>query len=368
MYGLIRPLLFRADPERAHAATLQLLRLAGRIAPVRALLGRRWRVDDPRLEVEAFGLRFPNPVGLAAGYDKNGVALRGLASLGFGHLEVGTLTRQPQAGNPRPRVHRFPVAEALVNSMGFPNAGIESLPASLAALGRATGTRIGVNLGKGRDTPLDRAADDYGALLRHVHAHRQADYVAINISSPNTKDLRRLQDGAAVASLLRAVAAERDGLSSRLPVLVKIAPDLSEAEVDAILDAVLAAGIDGVIATNTTTSRERVPQAAGLPGGASGAPVRERSTAIVRYIAARTEGRLPIVGVGGILRPADALEKIQAGAWLVQVYTGLVYTGPGLVHAINLELLRACASAGAAHIGTLRRPAQPAPGGSYAPR
>jgi dihydroorotate dehydrogenase len=368
MYGLVRPLLFRADPERVHNATLQLLRMAGRLPPVRGLLARLFRVDDSRLEVEVFGVRFRNPVGLAAGYDKNGVALRGLASLGFGHLEVGTLTPQPQAGNPRPRVHRFPAAQALVNSMGFPNAGIESLPPGLAAVGRTTGTRVGINLGKGRDTPLERAADDYRALLRHVHAHQQADYVAINISSPNTKDLRRLQQGAAVGDLLGAVASERNGLSPRLPLLVKIAPDLSEPEIDAILDAVLAAGLDGVIATNTTTSRDLIPQARDLPGGTSGEPVRERSTAIVRHIAARTEGRLPIIGVGGILRPAEALDKIEAGAWLVQLYTGLVYTGPGLVHAINIELLRACASAGAAHVGALRRTVQPAPGGSYAPR
>lgn len=340
MYRLLRPLLFRTDPERAHTATLALLRLAGQVPPVRALLARMYRVEDERLEVEAFGLRFKNPVGLAAGYDKNGVALGGLACLGFGHLEVGTLTRLPQVGNPKPRVHRFPREEAVVNSMGFPNAGIEALPSGLAAPDRAGSTHIGINLGKGKDTPLERAAEDYCALLRHVHAHRQAEYVAINISSPNTKDLRQLQAGAAVMSLLRAVTAERNGLAPRLPLLVKIAPDLSQPELDAILEAVLATGVDGVIATNTTTSRAAVPQASHLPGGVSGAPVRARSTEVIRYLAQHTQGRLPIVGVGGIFSAADALEKLEAGACLVQVYTGLVYTGPSLIRNINLGLLR----------------------------
>jgi dihydroorotate dehydrogenase len=312
-------------------------------------------VEDPRLEVEAFGLRFPNPVGLAAGYDKNGVAVRGLACLGFGHLEIGTLTRLPQAGNPKPRVHRFPAAQAVVNSMGFPNAGIGALPPGRLTPAHATPPpRLGINLGKSKDTPLERATDDYCALLRHVHAHHRPDYAAINISSPNTKDLRRLQTGAAVRDLLGAITHERDGLAPRLPLLVKIAPDLDEAEIDTILEAVLAAGVDGIIATNTTTSRAGVPQAQDLPGGVSGAPLRARSTAVIRYLAARTEGRLPIVGVGGILSAADALEKLQAGACLVQVYTGLVYTGPSLVHALNRGLLRAIDTAGVGHVGALR--------------
>lgn len=356
MYRLVRPLIFRADPESAHNSTLRLLRLAGQVAPVRGLLARLCRVEDRRLAVEAFGLSFANPVGLAAGYDKNGVAIRGLAALGFGHLEVGTLTRHPQPGNARPRVHRFPAAQAVVNSMGFPNAGLDALAAGLATNGRNLAPRLGVNLGKSRDTPLERAAEDYCALLRQVHARRQADYVTINISSPNTKDLRQLQGAAIVRELLQAVTAERDGLTPRLPLLVKIAPDLSEAELDGVLDAVLATGVDGVIATNTTTDRAAVPQARDLPGGVSGAPVRARSTAVIRYLAARTEGRLPLIGVGGIFGADDALEKIAAGAWLVQVYTGLVYTGPGLIRDINLGLLRACDAAGAAHISALRDP------------
>ena len=308
-------------------------------------------MNDSRLEVEAFGLRFKNPVGLAAGYDKNGAAVNGLSALGFGHLEIGTLTRLAQAGNPRPRVHRFPAAQALVNSMGFPNAGIDALPALVAAApglsesGRLP-TRLGVNLGKGRDTPLDKAVDDYSALLRAVHARRQAQYVAINISSPNTQGLRQLQARAALEALLAALIELRDGLQPRLPLLVKIAPDLTEAEIDEVLAAVTRAGADGLIVTNTTTSRDGVPQAADLPGGVSGAPLRARTTAMIRRLARLTNGQLPIVGVGGIVTPADALEKLRAGAALVQIYTGLVYAGPGLVRAINTELLRACARDG----------------------
>ena len=319
MYPLIRPLLFRLDAERAHGLTLTALRAAGRFAVTRRLLRGLFEVNDSRLEVEAFGLRFKNPVGLAAGYDKNGAAVGGLSALGFGHLEIGTLTRMPQAGNQRPRVHRFPAAQALVNSMGFPNAGIDALPAELAASpglsesGRLP-TRLGVNLGKGRDTPLDKAVDDYSALLRAVHARRQAQYVAINISSPNTQGLRQLQARAALEALLGALIELRDGLRPRLPVLVKIAPDLTEAESDDVLAAVTRAGADGLIVSNTTTSRDGVPQAADLPGGTSGAPLRARSTAMIRRLARLTNGQLPIIGVGGILTPADALEKLRAGA------------------------------------------------------
>ena len=347
MYKLIRPLLFRLDAERAHGLTLLALRGAGRFAVTRRLLRRLFEVDDPRLEVEAFGLRFKNPVGLAAGYDKNGVAASGLSALGFGHLEIGTLTRLPQAGNPRPRIHRLPGAEALVNSMGFPNAGIEALPKRLRGAPGLSGsgrlsTRIGLNLGKGRDTPLEKAADDYCALLNAVHARGQADSVAINVSSPNTQGLRQLQARDALEVLLSRLVALRDSLRPRLPLLVKVAPDLSEAEADDVLVAVTGCGADGLIVSNTTVSRDGVPQAADLPGGVSGAPLRARSTAMIRRLARQTAGRLPIIGVGGILSATDALEKLRAGAALVQIYTGLVYTGPGLVRAINRELLRAC--------------------------
>jgi dihydroorotate dehydrogenase len=324
-------------------------------------LARHFDVRDGRLEVEAFGLKFRNPVGLAAGYDKNGAALAGLALLGFGHIEVGTVTCQPQAGNAKPRVWRFPAAEAIVNSMGFPNGGIGVLQPPPADLTRAQDRqrrgflamgpapdgirwrpplRVGVNIGKGKDTPLERAAEDYVALLREAHARQLGDYVTINVSSPNTAGLRQLQGQGPIEALLVEVARARDALSPRLPVLVKIAPDLSAAEIDSVLAAIQTSGLDGIIATNTTTGRTEVPQAKNLPGGMSGRPLTHLSTEVIRHIAQQTGGRLPIVGVGGIMRPEDALEKLEAGAALVQLYTGLVYTGPGLVQAANQALLR----------------------------
>lgn len=330
------PLLFRLDPEQAHALTLALLKWAGRFSAARYLLRSMFEVADPRLEVEAFGIKFNNPVGLAAGYDKNGVAARGLSCLGFGHIEVGTVTRLPQAGNPKPRIHRLPESRALINSMGFPNAGAEALR---VASGARRMTRVGINIGKGRDTPPELAAEDYGALLRQVHG--QADYVVLNLSSPNTPGLRQLQAKAMLGDLLNAVASVRDGLRPRKPLLIKISPDLAEAEIDGAIETAMACGMDGVIATNTTVSRDGLPDyARELKGGLSGAPLRARSTEVIRRIARRAEGHLPIIGVGGIASAADALEKLQAGATLVQVYTGLVYGGPGLVRQINLGLLK----------------------------
>jgi len=328
MYHLVRSILFRFDAEDIHGLVLGLIRWAGLLPPTYALVRALYGYDDPRLEVEVFGIRFKNRVGLAAGYDKNGIGVRGLSALGFGHIEVGTVTRQAQAGNPRPRVHRVVEAGALINSMGFPNDGVNALRI------RRGGARVGINIGKGKDTAIEQAAADYCALLRQVHS--QADYVALNVSSPNTLNLRRLQAREIIEDLLKAVAEVRNSLQPRLPLLVKIAPDLNESEVDDVLGAIERAGIDGIIATNTTVSREGIPDRyASLPGGLSGAPLRTRSTEMVRYIARHTGGRLPIIGVGGIASPEDALEKLDAGASLVQVYTGLVYAGPGLVKAIN---------------------------------
>jgi dihydroorotate dehydrogenase len=342
MHQRIRPLLFRLDAEQAHGLTLKLLKWAGDILVTRTLLQRWFAVEDPRLHTEAFGLHFKNRVGLAAGYDKNGIAIRGLSALGFGHIEVGTITRRMQPGNAIPRIWRAPGELAIVNSMGFPNAGVAAYHPP-----RIAGVRLGVNIGKSKETPVEQAAEDYCTLLQQVYG--RADYVAINISSPNTLNLRQLQARAAIEELLRAVTAVRAGQAQRMPLLVKISPDLTDTALDDVLAAVIANGLDGVIATNTTTSRAGLPPAYhALPGGVSGAPLRTRSTEIVRTIAQRTGGRLPIIGVGGILTPAGALEKFDAGAWLVQLYTGLIYTGPGLVRAINLALLaRSPNSAGA---------------------
>ena len=234
MYPVFRSWLFRLDPEQVHDLTLYLVQLAGRIPPARFWLRAMFEVSDPRLEVAAFGMRFKNPVGLAAGYDKNGVAVQGLSCLGFGHIEVGTVTRSPQAGNRKPRIHRLPQAGAIINSMGFPNAGVDALKVS-----RGT-TRVGINIGKSKETPLEQAAQDYVELLKRVHG--QADYVALNVSSPNTPGLRALQSRAAIEDLLRAVVATRNNLTPHVPILVKIAPDLDNAQVDDILTAVAACG------------------------------------------------------------------------------------------------------------------------------
>ncbi len=339
MYALFRPLLFRLDPERAHDLTLALLRWSGQLPITYYFLCSLFEITDPRLEVEAFGLRFKNPVGLAAGYDKNGIAVRGLSALGFGHIEVGTVTRLPQAGNPRPRIFRLPETGALINRLGFPNEGVGRMRVESEKWKAGDQIRIGVNIGKGKETPLERAAEDYCALLEQVHD--LADYVAINISSPNTPGLRQLQARAALEDLLIAVTATRARLTPRRPLLVKIAPDLTEPELDDVLEAALSVGVDGLIAANTTLRWDGLPAyATNLAGGLSGAPLRTRSTEIIRYIARRTEGRLPIVGVGGILSPRDALEKLEAGATLIQVYTGMIYAGPGLAREINRALLR----------------------------
>ncbi len=337
MYENLRPLLFRLDPETAHNLTLSLLRWGGDAAPTRAMLRSMYCVDDPRLNVRAFGLDFKNPVGLAAGYDKNGVAVRGLAALGFGHVEVGTVTRLPQVGNEKPRVWRAPEVRALVNRMGFPNSGVVALNLP------RTDARLGVNIGKGKETPLENAADDYIALLEQVHM--RADYVAVNISSPNTPGLRALQARDAIEPLLKRIADARTALSSRIPLLVKIAPDLSYDEIDGAVDAARDAGFDGVIATNTTISREGAPEyTRQWGGGMSGKPLQARATEVIRHISAHTQHEFPIVGVGGISDAESALEKLRAGASLIQLFTGLVYEGPGLVRRINEALLKESAS------------------------
>lgn len=334
MYPLIRPLLFRLDPERAHGVTLDALRLAARVPAARLLIRALFDFHDKRLEVSAFGLTFRNPIGMAAGYDKNAVAVSGLAALGFGHLELGTVTRFPQVGNPQPRLHRLPEHRAVINSMGFPNEGIDVVE---RRPWQAPGTRVGMNIGKSRETVIERAADDYVFLLRRVY--RRADYVALNISSPNTLNLRQLQARDHLERLLKAVNAARNALPRRVPLLLKLAPDLSEVEVDDAMAAAAANGIDGLIATNTTLSRKGLPSyTVGLQGGVSGKPLTTRANNMLAYMARQTS--LPIVGVGGIMTPDDALARLDAGATLLQLYTGMIYAGPGLVRAINRAILK----------------------------
>lgn len=340
-YNHLRSLIFRLDPERAHNLTLRLLALAGAPPPIRAWLRRIFTPQIPGLGVRAFGLDFRNPVGMAAGFDKDGRAIHGLACLGFGHLELGTVTPHPQVGNPRPRVFRLPEDQAVINRMGFPNAGAEPLLENLRR-GRPPGVVVGVNIGKGVDTPLEGAVEDYLVLLRIFYSY--ADYLAINVSSPNTIGLRRLQAREHLEVLLQALSVERSSLQvtsgRRVPILVKLAPDLTEGELEDAVDAIVSSGMDGVIATNTTVERVGLrSQRREEIGGLSGAPLKDRSTEVVRRIQQITNGRLPIVGVGGIFGPEDAREKLDAGASLVQVYTGLIYRGPGLVSEI-LEGLR----------------------------
>lgn len=339
MYGVLRRLLFRLDPERAHALALGAIRLGGAVPPARWLL-RALYGAPPTRPVEAFGVSFPNAIGLAAGYDKDALGWRGLTCLGFGHLELGTVTPRPQPGNPKPRVFRLKEDRGLVNRLGFPSRGAEAVAQRLlarAARRRPGGVVLGVNIGKNKDTPLEAAAADYVALLERFAP--LADYLVVNVSSPNTVGLRRLQARDALEALLGEVAAARtrsvEALGRPVPLLVKLAPDLDDGELDDALGAVLGAGMDGVVATNTTLARDglRSP-AADEAGGLSGAPLTARSTAVIRAIHDRTGGRLPIVGVGGVASADDARAKLDAGATLVQLYTGLVYEGPGLVRRL----------------------------------
>lgn len=333
MYHFIRPLLFRLDPEQAHDLTIRLLRLAGKLGPVRSLLRLIFAAHSHNA-VEAFGLQFPNPVGLAAGYDKDSLAWRGLAALGFGHIEVGTVTPRPQAGNPKPRIFRIPEEQVVINRMGFPGKGAEFVQKQLSAVSRQRSEVIlGVNIGKNKDTPNEEAAQDYLYLIEKFSP--LADYLTVNISSPNTVGLRRLQAREYLEDLLAQLNSKRATLPVKRPILVKLAPDLTDDELDDALDAILRTGMDGVIATNTTISRNGISSPiAQETGGLSGAPLHQQSTEMVRKIHRRTNGRLSIVGVGGIMSPKDAKEKLDAGACLVQIYTGLVYQGPSMVRKI----------------------------------
>ncbi len=328
MYALLRPALFQLDPETAHHATLTGLNAAYSLG-LSGLLAPRIP-DDPRT---VMGLVFPNPVGLAAGLDKNGDCINGLAALGFGFIEIGTVTPLPQPGNPRPRLFRLPQAKAIINRMGFNNDGVDQL---IRNVQQADFKGIlGINIGKNAVTPIANAADDYLICLRKVYAH--ASYITINVSSPNTKNLRQLQDETELENLLSLLKAEQRKLADLhgkyVPIALKIAPDMAGEQIAQIARLLLQHGMDGVIATNTTLSREGVenlPHSAET-GGLSGAPVKCKSTAVIRRLAAELQGAIPIIGVGGILNGADAAEKIRAGASLVQIYSGLIYRGPALV-------------------------------------
>jgi dihydroorotate dehydrogenase len=358
MYKLFRPLLFRLKPETAHQFTLQLIRLAGNIPFSNWLLTQLYR---PRPKpVEAFGLTFKNPVGLAAGYDKDAVAIKGLAALGFSHVEVGTVTPQPQPGNPHPRVFRLVEDEAVINRMGFPSRGSEFMQKRLnpylresllekyfgfVPFSKRLSPRmipkgdliLGINLGKNKDTPNEEAVLDYLELLQNFAPY--ADYLAINISSPNTVGLRQLQGRLALEGLLTQLDLQRKleekKLDKRIPLLVKLAPDLSMTELDDAVDVILNTHMDGVIVTNTTRARDGLGSMhRGESGGLSGSPLRLRSESVLRQTVARLNGNIPVVSVGGIMNAEDAKRRLDFGATLIQVYTGLIYQGPGLVKKI----------------------------------
>ena len=331
LYQFTKPFLFQLDAELAHDVTLKSLRWAEKVGMLN--LYPKAPVCVPR---QVMGLTFSNPVGLAAGLDKNAAVINGMAALGFGFIEVGTVTPRPQSGNAKPRLFRIKEAEGIINRFGFNNLGVDNLVENVKTA-KLDGI-LGINIGKNFDTPNERAVEDYLLCMQKVYA--LASYITVNISSPNTKNLRDLQEKEALSSLLGSLKLEQSKLAEKhgkyVPITLKIAPDLTPAQVIEIADLLMQHKIDGVIATNTTLTREAVKgmKNAEEAGGLSGAPVRNLSTIVIQLLSKRLQGALPIIGVGGILSGADAVEKIAAGASLVQVYSGLIYKGPALIHDI----------------------------------
>jgi dihydroorotate dehydrogenase len=350
--SIVRPLLFSLPAETAHHFALSTLTAALRAAPVRDAI-RRSHHRSPFGNLKRFGLTFSNPIGLAAGFDKNGEAADALGALGFGFVEVGTVTNEEQPGNPKPRIFRLPQDRALVNRLAFNNCGAKQLVKNLKA--HAPDCVLGINIGKSRSVPIEKAIPDYLKTFQIVY--NVADYIAVNVSSPNTPQLRELQHADMLGELLSQIQtrnrelADKYSLSAPRPLLLKIAPDLSREEIESIVEAAQQTGISGIIATNTTTNREGLqssPQriAAAGEGGLSGAPLRDRSNEVIRVIYQLTKGRLPIIGVGGVFTAEDAWEKISAGASLVQIYTGFIYEGPSVARRINDGLRRIVSDAG----------------------
>lgn len=359
MYRLIRPLLFAIPPHAAHELGMLALAPLELAAPMRALVRAVTAPRDPRLTVRTMGLSFPTPIGIAGGFDKDARRARALAALGFGFVELGTVTAAPQAANPAPNLFRLPADRALINRLGFPNQGAARVSARVLARGgpAAVGVPVGISIGKSRHVPLDPiepAIADYLASFRAVRG--AADFVVVNVSSPNTKDLRALQGAAVARALLGAIEEEN---RPRRPLLVKVAPDLGDDELDALLDVVQEIGLDGVVATNTTVRRDGLRTPPGVveaigAGGLSGPPLRARSLSMVRRIRSRLGERATVIGVGGVETAEHALDLIRAGADLIQLYTGFVYGGPGLPVAIARGLAERAAQAGARSIAELR--------------
>ncbi len=339
--SVIKPLLFKLDAERAHHLIFDNLKRANGLPGTAALLRGLYDYQHPSLAREVFGLKFPNPVGLAAGFDKNAVLTDELATMGFGFVEIGTVTPRPQPGNPTPRLFRLPKDAALINRMGFNNDGAAAAAARLARRQNRQ-LIIGGNIGKNKDTPNERAADDYVAAFEALA--EVVDYFVVNVSSPNTPGLRELQDKKPLISLLQQVQAKNLARPTPRPLLLKIAPDLTDAQLDDILEIARETQLSGLVATNTTISRAGLstptPTVTGYgAGGLSGRPLRARATEVIAYLHQKSQGGLPIIGAGGIHSAQDALEKLAAGATLVQLYTGFIYEGPGLVKRIKQALV-----------------------------
>ncbi|HEX8040576.1 MAG TPA: quinone-dependent dihydroorotate dehydrogenase [Chryseosolibacter sp.] len=340
MYKIFRPLLFLVDPEKIHAVVFAMLRFAAPVPGLHHLLKLFFRFEDPRLEKKLLGLTFKNPVGMAAGFDKDAKAIEGLSCFGFGFIEIGTLTPRAQPGNDRPRLFRLPKDAALINRMGFNNEGVDAAVRRLKK--KKSSVIVGGNIGRNKLTPNESATDDYiycfNALCDHV------DYFVVNVSSPNTPGLRELQEKEPLERLLKMVKELSLTKPVVRPVLLKIAPDLTNGQLDDIVAILKSTGVDGVIATNTTVSRDGLEtEPAELlrigPGGLSGRPLAKRSTEVIRYLRHALGAGFPIIGVGGIMSPEDALEKLSAGADLIQIYTGFVYEGPSFARRINKAIV-----------------------------
>jgi len=339
--SLIKPILFRKNPEAAHHFTFAMIHRLFNLPIVSVLVRKMYAFEDKMLEREVFGLKFKNPIGLAAGFDKDAKIIDEMSMLGFGFIEIGTLTPKPQEGNPTPRLFRLPQDGALINRMGFNNGGVDNVLSRLR--NRKTDVLIGGNIGKNKTTPNEEAENDYLYCLETLHPY--VDYFVVNVSSPNTPNLRELQEKEPLKKLLLAVKMANDLKSQPKPILLKIAPDLTDGQLDDIIDIISETKIDGVIATNTTidrsklkTNTEEVSQIGA--GGVSGTVLKDRSTEVIKHLSEKSNKSFPIIGVGGIFTAADAIEKLEAGASLVQVYTGMIYEGPGIVKEIKKGLLR----------------------------
>ena len=346
MYSLLKPILFKFDPEKVHYFVTRNLKRFNRIPGGSAFIKSIWAFNDARLEKQVFGLKFKNPVGLAAGFDKNADVISEMANLGFGFIEVGTVTPLPQDGNPKPRMFRLPADGGLINRMGFNNTGMDVVAGHIAAYRKNApasqkGIIIGGNIGKNKVTPNEEAVNDYIKCFDKLFD--LVDYFVVNVSSPNTPGLRELQDKEPLTALLNTLQQRNSKNGISRPILLKIAPDLTDSQLDDIVEIVKNSGIAGVIATNTTISREGLIADDKLKnemGGLSGKPLSIRSTEVIKYLSDKSKGSFPIIGVGGIHSEQDALDKLAAGASLVQLYTGFIYEGPGLIGRINKAILQ----------------------------